>query len=120
MRIAIVGGGASGMAAAIAAAGCEAADITLYEKNDRVGKKLLLTGNGRCNFTNNNLGKEYYFSNSNLDFICDNHDEFLEFLMEIGVFYKDLDGYYYPITNQSKTVSQRPSSIKTRIKTTAC
>lgn len=50
-KIAVAGGGAAGMAAAIAAArsGC---DVTIYEKNEKLGKKLFITGKGRCNVTN--------------------------------------------------------------------
>lgn len=50
-KIVIVGGGAAGMAASIAAAqsGCQ---VTLYEKNEKLGKKLYITGKGRCNVTN--------------------------------------------------------------------
>ncbi len=51
MKIAVIGGGASGLAAAIEAAE-GGADVTVFEKNDRVGKKLLATGNGRCNLMN--------------------------------------------------------------------
>jgi predicted Rossmann fold flavoprotein len=50
-QIAIIGAGAAGMIAAITAAR-HGADVTLYERNDRVGKKLLATGNGQCNLTN--------------------------------------------------------------------
>ncbi len=52
VRVAVVGGGAAGMMAAIAAAEA-GASVTLYEKNDRLGKKLRITGKGRCNLTNN-------------------------------------------------------------------
>ena len=50
-KIIVVGGGAAGMMAAITAAenGCE---VVLFEKNDRLGKKLFITGKGRCNLTN--------------------------------------------------------------------
>lgn len=51
-RIIIVGGGAAGMTAAIFAAE-GGGDVTLIERNDRLGKKLLITGKGRCNLTNN-------------------------------------------------------------------
>ncbi|MBE6613203.1 MAG: NAD(P)/FAD-dependent oxidoreductase [Ruminococcaceae bacterium] len=51
-RIAVIGGGAAGMTAAIFAAE-SGADVTIYERNDRLGKKLLITGKGRCNVTNN-------------------------------------------------------------------
>lgn len=67
--IAVVGGGASGLAAALAAA--ETAEkagrtlrIAVLEKNPRVGKKLLLTGNGRCNLTNRNAGPERYYGDT--------------------------------------------------------
>lgn len=52
MTIGIIGGGASGMAAALAAAEMETAQIILMERQARVGRKLLATGNGRCNLTN--------------------------------------------------------------------
>ena len=50
-RVVIVGGGAAGMMAAIAAAE-NGAEVTLFERNDRLGKKLRITGKGRCNVTN--------------------------------------------------------------------
>ena len=49
MTIGIIGGGASGMAAAIAAAGNPDVQVVLLERQARVGKKLSATGNGRCN-----------------------------------------------------------------------
>ena len=48
---AVIGGGASGMMAAITAAEA-GARVILLEHKDRIGKKILSTGNGRCNFTN--------------------------------------------------------------------
>ena len=50
-EILIVGGGASGMMAAVAAAQC-GNRVTLFEKNEKLGKKLFITGKGRCNITN--------------------------------------------------------------------
>ena len=52
MVVGIIGGGASGMAAALAAAENESVQIVLMERQARVGRKLLATGNGRCNLTN--------------------------------------------------------------------
>ena len=49
-NIAVIGGGASGMLAACIAA--EQANVTIFERNNRIGKKILATGNGRCNYTN--------------------------------------------------------------------
>ena len=47
MKVGIIGAGASGMMAAVTAAEYHA-EVTLFEKNDRVGKKILATGNGKC------------------------------------------------------------------------
>lgn len=50
-KIVVIGGGAAGMIAAIAAAG-NGADVVLLEKNEKLGKKIYITGKGRCNITN--------------------------------------------------------------------
>lgn len=50
-KVVVIGGGAAGMMAAIAAGGC-GHQVTLYEKNEKLGKKLFITGKGRCNVTN--------------------------------------------------------------------
>ena len=57
----VVGGGAAGMMAAVSAARC-GADVMLFEKNDRLGKKLRITGKGRCNVTND-CDKNEFLSN---------------------------------------------------------
>ena len=64
MVIGIIGGGASGMAAALAAAEKRDAVIYLMERQTRVGRKLLSTGNGRCNLTNLHAGEGGYHGNS--------------------------------------------------------
>ena len=51
-KVVIIGGGAAGMAAAIGAAEC-GHDVSVYEKNEKLGKKIYITGKGRCNVTNN-------------------------------------------------------------------
>ena len=50
-EVIVVGGGAAGMMAAIAAADC-GHQVTIIEKNEKLGKKLFITGKGRCNITN--------------------------------------------------------------------
>ena len=50
-KAAVIGGGAAGMMTAVLAAG-EKTEIHLYEKNEKLGKKLFITGKGRCNVTN--------------------------------------------------------------------
>jgi predicted Rossmann fold flavoprotein len=61
--IAVIGGGAAGMMAALSARFSEAGKdltITIFERNERVGKKLLMTGNGRCNLTNTDCADEHF------------------------------------------------------------
>ncbi|MCR4693879.1 MAG: aminoacetone oxidase family FAD-binding enzyme [Pseudobutyrivibrio sp.] len=101
--ICIVGAGFSGLVLAIKSARAGLL-VSLIESNQYVGRRILSTGNGRCNFTNSNMGPEFYYSNSNLDFIKDQHQELIDFMRGLGLISKSLDGYYYPITNQAKTV----------------
>ena len=55
-RIAVIGAGASGLAAAVAAAEC-GADVTVFEASPRAGRPILATGNGRCNLTNTHIAR---------------------------------------------------------------
>ena len=64
MRIGVIGGGAAGMMAAIAASE-QGAAVTVIEKNARIGKKILATGNGKCNFTNISVSNNDYHSQDN-------------------------------------------------------
>ena len=57
-RVIVVGAGAAGMMAAIHASAM-GAEVTLFEKNDRLGKKLRITGKGRCNLTNDCDQREF-------------------------------------------------------------
>ena len=60
MEIAVIGGGASGLTAAVAARK-SGASVTIYESSERVGRKILATGNGRCNLTNINACADNYY-----------------------------------------------------------
>jgi hypothetical protein len=108
MKIAVIGGGASGLTAAIAAAR-NGAEVTICEKLNRVGKKILATGNGRCNYTNMNLSKECYHSN-NLNFAEEvmkffNLDKTLVFFEDLGILpYVDESGKVYPNSLQASSV----------------
>lgn len=59
--VAVVGGGASGIAAALTAAEVPGRHVILLERQQRIGRKLLATGNGRCNLSNQNASPEVYF-----------------------------------------------------------
>ena len=65
-RIVIIGGGASGLMAAIQASQAGVA-VTILEHKDRVGKKILMTGNGKCNLTNiSDIHGKYYSSSEKM------------------------------------------------------
>lgn len=106
-RVAVVGAGASGMVAAIRAAR-GGAEVTLFEKNDRVGKKILATGNGKCNISNLEFDTDHYY--------CSNKNKlsqlFHEFSVEdtislfgnMGLMIKSKNGYLYPYSEQASSV----------------
>ncbi len=105
--IIVVGGGASGMAAAITAAQ-GGANVLLIEKLDTCGKKLLATGNGRCNFTNVYQGSECY-RGDNAEFVCEalshfTQEDTLRWFEEMGVLSMQREGYYYPASGQAASV----------------
>lgn len=62
MKVAIIGGGAAGIFSALVAS--EKHEVTIFERNDRIGKKLLATGNGRCNLTNVSVEKKNFHGDS--------------------------------------------------------
>lgn len=107
--IAIVGGGASGMIAAITAAQYNPSlKIAILEKNARVGKKLLATGNGRCNLTNLDQNPDHYHG-KNKWFIQQVLDQFnldatLDFFRSIGVETISENGKIFPYSLQAASV----------------
>ena len=107
MKIAIIGAGASGMMAAIVAAK-NGAHVTLIEKNDRVGKKILATGNGKCNFTNKSMSNDDFNSQSRniySDYISHfDNNEVISFFQTLGMLTKERNGYCYPRSEQATTV----------------
>lgn len=105
MKIIVIGGGASGIVASIFAKR-DNNEVIVLEKNSRCLKKLLITGNGKCNYFNDDFSFEHYYSNSNdLSFINDsNKKRVLDFFSSIGVVPRIRNGYYYPNSNQSYSV----------------
>lgn len=105
-KIAVIGGGASGMMAAITAAGL-GAKVTVYEKNDRAGKKILVTGNGKCNFSNRVFDEGcYYGDRKRLKGFFDRFspEDAVKFFMDRGMLVKEKSGYLYPWSEQASTV----------------
>ncbi len=79
--------------------------VTILEKNDSVLKKLLLTGNGKCNYfnSNNNISKYHTSTNVSLDLFINEErlNKVLNFFDSIGLISQIRDGYYYPYSNQA-------------------
>lgn len=110
MKIAIIGGGASGLCCAITAAEkAEGKDveITVYEAKDRVGKKILATGNGRCNMFNAYARADDYSSPSFVRGILGRYDADSTrlFFEKLGLYTRqDEEGRAYPLSNQASSV----------------
>jgi len=107
-RIAIIGGGASGMMAAITASS-KGAEVTIYEAKERLGKKILATGNGKCNFTNL-LQEDSCYRGTDADFSKPVRNAFslehtLAFFKSIGIEPKIKNGYVYPNSEQAASVA---------------
>ena len=107
MKIAIIGGGAAGMVAAITAAkeGCE---VTIIEKSDRIGKKILATGNGKCNLTNTDFDVDKYYCEdkeklSRIFRVFSSWDT-ITFFEDAGLMIRDKGGYIYPYCEQASAV----------------
>lgn len=106
-QIGVIGGGAAGMMAAITAAR-EGAKVTIFERNDRVGKKILQTGNGKCNLGNRALSVECYHG-TDLQWIEKALERFdtedtIRFFQSIGLMVKEKNGYLYPVCEQAAAV----------------
>lgn len=107
MEIAVIGGGAAGMMAACMAAR-PGVRVSLFEGGELPGKKILATGNGRCNLTNLNMDPSCFRSNQpDAAAICLNRyspEKVLELFRTLGVLCYDRDGYVYPLSNQASSV----------------
>lgn len=110
LKIAIIGAGAAGLTAAITAKQHNTSlDITLFDSNVSLGKKILASGNGRCNISNVNNGCEHYmgedvnFASYALEQF--NFKAFETFCASLGLVL-DIkpDGKVYPLSNEAKSV----------------
>ncbi|MBE7043627.1 MAG: aminoacetone oxidase family FAD-binding enzyme [Ruminococcaceae bacterium] len=105
-RVAVIGGGAAGLTAAITAAK-NGAKVTVLERMERVGKKIMATGNGRCNLANNELDLSHYRGDER--FISQvfhqvGLEEILDFFREIGLLVRTEQGRIYPLSNHASAV----------------
>ena len=109
MIIAIIGAGASGMVAALAAAENENNEVILLERQARVGRKLQATGNGRCNLSNIHAQKGGYHGQSpefvNKAIAAFNPEETLRWFASLGLYtVTEESGKVYPYSDQANSV----------------
>lgn len=107
-RVIVVGGGAAGMMAAVSAKRA-GAEVVIFEKNPRIGKKILVTGNGRCNYTNVNADLTYYYG-KNPQFVQGtlagfSVDDTIQFFKKLGIEPKVEDyGKVFPMSEQASSI----------------
>ncbi|MCM1120753.1 MAG: aminoacetone oxidase family FAD-binding enzyme [bacterium] len=105
--VAVVGGGAAGMTAAMAAIRT-GARVALLERGERLGRKLLMTGNGKCNLGNRDLQPSYYYSD-NMAMVASvlerfGTEETIAFFASLGLMVREKRGYLYPVSEQAAMV----------------
>lgn len=107
-HVLVVGGGAAGMMAGISARRM-GAEVTILERNPRVGKKILATGNGRCNFTNIYTdidcysGRDPHFASSVLETF--DVDKTIRFFEKLGIVHKvEENGKVFPMSDQASSI----------------
>ena len=108
-HVIIVGAGASGLMAGIMAARNGAA-VTILEQNEKPGKKINATGNGRCNYTNLAMPENAY-RGEHPEFVQEALAQFsvsdtIEFFKELGIYPLDRKGYLYPRSGQAQSVTE--------------
>lgn len=105
--IIIIGGGASGMMAAIVAAR-EGAKVLILERLNRIGKKILVTGNGRCNISNTQIETAYYHTSSKVDisypFQAFDYKMTENFFQNLGIEPLIEGSKVYPLSEQASSV----------------
>ena len=105
----VSGAGAAGLCAAIHAAR-KGASVLVIEKTDAAGKKLSMTGNGRCNLSNKEMGPSMYNASAQEEIRAYlqrfSVNETISFMESIGVNVTDEDGYLYPLSSQATSVTE--------------
>ena len=106
-KVIIIGGGASGMVAAIQAKK-NGNDVTIFEANKKPGRKILVTGNGHCNLTNKDIKPDMFYSDD-MTFIKEllkrfSYKDTLSFFNSIGLLTREKKNLIYPMSNQARSV----------------
>lgn len=106
-NVVIIGGGASGMIAALKASE-KHEDVTILESNNKCGKKLLLTGNGKCNYWNDSINIDNYYTDDKpfLQKILNYQNEVYDYLTSLGIYPIVKEGLYYPYSSSSQSIKE--------------
>lgn len=106
MKVVVIGSGASGILASLKIS--KDNEVILIGSNDKIGKKLLLTGNGKCNYWNSDICCDNYNTDNrnNLDIILNNKNEVFDYLSNLTIYPKIKDGYYYPNSMQASSIRE--------------
>lgn len=116
-NVVVIGGGASGLVAGITAS--KENKVIILERNKDCAKKILSTGNGKCNYFNSDINVKNYYTDDydKLKVILseENINKAITFLDKIGIIPRIKNGYYYPYSNQATTIkSMLLSEVKNR------
>lgn len=105
-NIYIIGGGASGLMAAVVARQ-QGANVTIIERNNRIGKKILATGNGRCNYTNVLANGQDYNNPAFVQYALQHMSpaKTIDFFQTLGIVPKvEKEGKAYPLSEQASSI----------------
>ena len=105
MKVGIIGGGAAGIMSALFA--CKGKnEVTVIEHNDKLLKKILSTGNGKCNFTNIKMDSSHFHNNDRVIKFIERFNQYdiIKFFNSIGVVEYIKDGYVYPNSEQAASI----------------
>lgn len=122
-KVVVIGAGPSGIIASLKASLNN--EVILIDGNDKCGKKILVTGNGKCNYWNEDIDIKNYYTEDYLKLskILLNKDKVLNYLESLGIYPKIKNGYYYPMSLTSSSIREiferniEKSNIKTMYNT---
>ncbi len=101
----IIGGGAAGLACTVEASKGFEGSIILLDRKPKVGKKLLVTGNGRCNLSNRNMSEEFYHGSFDVKPLLEEFPDIRLFFEKLGLYTVcDSAGRIYPLSNTASSV----------------